>query len=120
MRSEKGKQDLNVSLLIMLFMNDSQDSVILALKPLSNTCGRGVDPVSAAAAILAVEEDCDDVELDLVSAFAVVEVCLLVVVLAGSSSPICLFFKPSATVASVQSFACATGGGERSTRSGPD
>lgn len=118
---EKGKQDLNVSLLSILFMNNSHEVVMLSLKPLSNTCGRGVDPVSSAAAILAVDEELVDVDVDVVVPDVVVLVdCLIVEDLTGSSPPTCLFFRSAATVARIQSCACACGGGERSTKSGPD
>lgn len=96
-------------------MNSSHESVMLPLKPLSKICGRGVDPVASAAAILAVEED----PVDVLDAFVLID-CILDEDLTGFSSPTCLFLRSAVTVARIQSCACGRGGGERSTKSGAD
>lgn len=118
-------------------MKDAHESVILALNPLSKIWGNGLDPVSSATAILSVDEDfevvdegCVDDEVVFASAdsvsFAVLDSfvfvdCLLDVDSDESSPPTCLLFKSSATVAKVQSCACAAcGGGVRSTKIGAD
>lgn len=101
----------------------AQLSVILLLNPLSNACGKGLAAsVSAAAPLLVVVASVVRVEVGFVTVEVTVpaeDVFFELVDDPSSSLPSCLL-RRSSTVASVQSRAPFGGGGDRSTRIGPD
>lgn len=114
-------------------MNVAQLSVMLPLNPLSNGCGSGLVLVSSAAAIELEDFVAVDCLVDVVLVKVVDSPASLLVVLVSflveevvasersSSPPTCRFRRSSTMLASVQS-SCELGfgGGERSTRIGPD
>lgn len=120
----------------MELMKVAQLSVMLPLNPLSKACGRGLVPVSSAAAMelddlvgasVAVVSLVEDVLVKVVDfSVSLLEVFVSflvedVVASERSSPPTCRFRRSLTTLASLHS-GCelGTGGGERSTRMGPD